>query len=141
MRLTDYTDYALRVLMYLGTHPGRIVTTREIATAHGISKNHLTKIVHQLGASGLIETCRGRTGGIRLARAPERISLGTVVRLTEPDFDMVECFSPRANTCTLSALCSLKRILAQATGDYLARLDRSTLASLLPPVCHELSRA
>lgn len=132
MRLTDYTDYALRVLMYVGAHPGRLVTIQEIADNHGISKNHLTKVVHRLGVAGLVTTMRGRTGGIRLARSPAMITLGSVVRLTEPDFIMVECFDEVSNTCTLSPVCVLKHALGRATSAYLQELDRMTLADVLP---------
>jgi Rrf2 family transcriptional regulator, nitric oxide-sensitive transcriptional repressor len=132
MRLTDYTDYALRVLMYLGALPGRLVTVQEIADNHGISKNHLTKVVHRLGQAGLVETVRGRTGGVRMARDPATITLGAVVRLTEPDFTMVECFDEARNTCSLSPTCVLKNALGRATGAYLHELDGMTLASVLP---------
>jgi Rrf2 family nitric oxide-sensitive transcriptional repressor len=132
MRLTDYTDYALRVLMYVGAHPGRLVTIQEIADNHGISKNHLTKVVHRLGVAGLVSTMRGRTGGIRLARSAALITLGSVVRLTEPDFIMVECFDEARNTCTLSPVCVLKHALGRATSAYLQELDRMTLADVLP---------
>ena len=132
MRLTDYTDYALRVLMYVGAHPGRLVTIQEIADNHGISKNHLTKVVHRLGVAGLVTTMRGRTGGIRLALAPSSITLGAVVRMTEPDFTMVECFDETRNTCTLSPTCVLKHALGRATSAYLQELDRMTLADVLP---------
>lgn len=132
MRLTDYTDYALRVLMYIGARPGRLVTIQEIADNHGISKNHLTKVVHRLGQAGLVTTMRGRTGGIRLARAPSSITLGAVVRMTEPDFTMVECFDETRNSCTLSPTCILKHALGRATSAYLQELDRMTLADVLP---------
>lgn len=132
MRLTDYTDYALRVLMYIGARPGRLVTIQEIADNHGISKNHLTKVVHRLGVAGLVTTMRGRTGGICLARAPSSITLGAVVRMTEPDFTMVECFDETRNTCTLSPTCVLKHALGRATSAYLQELDRMTLADVLP---------
>jgi Rrf2 family transcriptional regulator, nitric oxide-sensitive transcriptional repressor len=131
MRLTDYTDYALRVLMYLGMRPARLVTIQEIATAHGISKNHLTKVVHHLGVMELVETVRGRSGGIRLGRAPGEIVLGAVVRATEPDFTMVECFDMTQNRCSLSPVCALKNALAGATGAYLQTLDRMTLLDIL----------
>ncbi len=135
MRLTDYTDYALRVLMYVASQTGRLVTIQEIADNHGISKNHLTKIVHRLGLAGLVTTVRGRTGGIRLARDPDSITIGSVVRLTEPDFIMVECFDETRNTCSLSPICVLKNTLGRATGAYLQELDRVTLANVLfkPP--------
>ena len=132
MRLTDYTDYALRVLMYLGARPGRLVTIQEIADNHAISKNHLTKVVHRLGMAGLVVTMRGRTGGIRLARAPASITLGAVVRMTEPDFTMVECFDEAKNSCSLSPTCILKHALGRATSAYLQELDRMTLADVLP---------
>jgi Rrf2 family nitric oxide-sensitive transcriptional repressor len=132
MRLTDYTDYALRVLMYLGAHPGELVTTREVAEIHGISHNHLTKIVHQLGQSGILNTSRGRAGGIQLAAAPDKIMLGSVIRMTEPDFAMVECFNEGNSTCKLAPNCKLKCMLAEATRAYFERLDRVPLAALLP---------
>lgn len=132
MRLTDYTDYALRVLMYLGAQTGRLVTVQEIADNHGISKNHLTKVVHRLGQAGLVDTVRGRTGGVRLARDPATISLGEVVRLTEPDFTMVECFDEAKNTCSLSPTCVLKNALGRATGAYLHELDNIMLVHVLP---------
>jgi Rrf2 family nitric oxide-sensitive transcriptional repressor len=132
MKLTDYTDYALRVLMYIGAHPERLVTIQEIADNHGISKNHLTKVVHRLGVAGLVTTVRGRTGGIRLKRDPASIMIGTVVRLTEPDFMMVECFDEARNTCSLAPVCVLKHVLGRATSAYLQELDRVPLASVLP---------
>jgi Rrf2 family nitric oxide-sensitive transcriptional repressor len=132
MRLTDYTDYALRVLMYLGAQANRLVTIQEIADVHAISRNHLTKVVHHLGLAGLVETVRGRAGGIRLARDPAAISIGSVVRLTEPDFTMVECFDEKKNSCSLSPVCVLKNTLGRATSAYLQELDRTSLASVLP---------
>lgn len=134
MRLTDYTDYALRVLMYLGAHPGETVTTREIASAHGISRHHLTKIVHQLGQQGILTNSRGRCGGIALAMPPEDIMLGSVVRLTEPDFAMVECFSGADNQCMLAPRCRLRCVLHDATSAYLDTLDRTPLSAMLAPV-------
>lgn len=131
MRLTDYTDYALRLLMYLGVNPGRIITVREIAAEHGISHNHLTKIVHQLGVQGVLDTQRGRAGGVRLARPPEQIMLGAVIRITEPDFQMVVCFSDSASNCVLAGRCKLTCLLAEATGAFLARLDDVPLSALL----------
>ena len=91
MKLTDYTDYSLRTLMYLGFNRDRLVTIQDIADLHGISKNHLMKVVHQLGLSGMVETVRGRNGGIRLNKEPEDINIGEVVRNTETDFYMAEC--------------------------------------------------
>ncbi|MFD2367447.1 RrF2 family transcriptional regulator [Pseudoduganella sp. GCM10020061] len=133
MRLTDYTDYALRVLMYLGAHRGRLVTIQEIATMHGISRNHLSKVVHRLAVARLVATVRGRTGGLRLARDPGEITVGEVVRLTEPDFMMVECFDEARNQCSLSPTCILKRSLARATRAFLEELDALPLAAVLIP--------
>lgn len=147
MRLTDYTDYALRLLMHLGGHPGQILTVREIAAAHGISHNHLTKIVHQLGVLGILSTLRGRAGGIQLARPADQIMLGAVIRMTEPDFRMVECFSDTDSTCVLAGRCKLKGILADATAAFLQQLDLVPLSALLgsPPATpqaaiHNLTR-
>ena len=131
MRLTDYTDYALRLLMHLGGNPGKLITVREIADVHGISRNHLTKIAHQLGVLGVLRTLRGRAGGIQLARPPEQIMLGSVIRMTEPDFQMVECFSAAQSSCVLAGHCKLKGLLAEATDAFLTRLDHVPLSTLL----------
>jgi Rrf2 family nitric oxide-sensitive transcriptional repressor len=135
MRLTQWTDYTLRVLMYCAANQGREspVTITEIADSHAVSRSHLTKIVHQLGALGLLETTRGRGGGMRLSQAAEQINVGAVVRQTETDFAMVECFEPGTNQCCLSRNCRLKGVLHQATDAYLAVLDALTLADLVAP--------
>ena len=135
MRLTQWTDYTLRVLMYCAACQGREqpVTITEVAEAHGISRSHLTKIVQELAAQGLLETTRGRGGGMRLMKPAHQINLGEVVRGTETDFDMVECFNPDLNTCRLSGHCHLKGVLGRATQSYLAVLDGVTLADLVPP--------
>jgi Rrf2 family nitric oxide-sensitive transcriptional repressor len=131
MRLTEYTDYSLRTLMYLGVRRERLVTIQEIADAYGISKSHLMKVVHQLGLAGLVETVRGRSGGLRLGREPKNINIGAVVRGTEPDFAMVECFDRRSSTCVLTSSCELKDVLRRATRAYLDVLGESTLEDLL----------
>ena len=131
MRLTDYTDYSLRTLMYLGLNRDRLVRIQDIAEVYGISKNHLMKVVHQLGLAGLVETTRGRNGGLRLRKEPEDINLGAVVRGTEPDFTMVECFDRTTNACILAPNCELHNVLRQATAAYLQVLDGVTLAQLL----------
>jgi Rrf2 family nitric oxide-sensitive transcriptional repressor len=131
MRLTTMTDYSIRLLMYVAHHPDRLCTIAEIAGAYGISHAHLMKITHQLGVAGFIETVRGMGGGMRLARPPARINLGDVVRAVEPDFALVECFGA-ANRCTITAYCRLTGILSEALQDFLARLDRYTLADLAP---------
>ncbi len=135
MRLTQWTDYTLRVLMYCAASQDRAqpVTITEIAQAHGISRSHLTKIVQQLAASGLLDTMRGRGGGMRLMRPAAEINIGAVVRSTETDFDMVECFDAASNTCRMSEHCHMKGLLTRATQAYLAVLDAVTLADLVPP--------
>ncbi|BAK16780.1 predicted transcriptional regulator [Solibacillus silvestris StLB046] len=132
VRLTVYTDYSLRTLMYLGVR-GRenLVTIQEIADAYQISKNHLMKVTHDLGKIGYIETIRGRGGGIRLAVEPEQINIGEVVRKTEDDFHLVECFNPEGNLCKISPECRLKFALQEALKAYLAVLDTYTLADVL----------
>ncbi|ODU49410.1 MAG: BadM/Rrf2 family transcriptional regulator [Thiobacillus sp. SCN 63-374] len=130
MRLTVYTDYALRTLMYLASHRDRLVTISEIADVHGISKNHLMKVVYQLGLTGMVETVRGRNGGLRLNREPADINIGEVVRNTETDFNMAECFDPSGNQCLYSPACALKDVLQSATAAYLSKLDKVTLATL-----------
>jgi Rrf2 family nitric oxide-sensitive transcriptional repressor len=133
MRLTEHTDYALRVLMYLGANGGRLATTGEVAVLHGISHHHLTKIVNALGHAGFIETVRGRCGGIRLARAPADITVGAVVRHTEPDFHLVACLDGRARACPLAPRCVLKGALCRATACFLESLDGIRLSSLIVP--------
>ena len=130
MRLTTYTDYALRTLMYLAVHRTRLVTIQDIADVHGIAKNHLTKVVHQLGLLGYVESLRGRNGGLKLGMEPAQINLGDVVRSTEPDFFMAECFNPDKNRCIMSSTCILKDTLHTATQAYLAVLDGVTLENL-----------
>ncbi|MEP6964525.1 MAG: Rrf2 family transcriptional regulator [Polaromonas sp.] len=131
MRLTTYTDYALRTLMYLAAHRERLVTIQDIADVHGIAKNHLTKVVHQLGLLGYVESMRGRNGGLRLGMEPAGINIGEVVRSTEPDFYMAECFDPDKSRCIMSSACILKDTLHSATQAYLAVLNGVTLADLM----------
>lgn len=130
MRLTFYSDYSLRLLMYAAMRPGELVTIQEVADSYGISKNHLMKVAFELGRHGILETVRGRKGGLRLARKPNEIGLGEVVRLTEEDFNIVECFDPASNSCGIVRACRLKGVLAKALKAYLAVLDAYTLADL-----------
>jgi len=131
MQLTAYTDYALRVLIYLAVHEERWVTITEMAIVYGISKNHLMKIVHQLGQQGFIETLRGRHGGLRLAHPPDHLYLGEVVRQTEPHFHIVECFHSPTNRCPVTPGCRLASALGEARDAFLAVLDRYTLADII----------
>ncbi|AQQ54407.1 RrF2 family transcriptional regulator [Planococcus lenghuensis] len=132
MRLTMYTDFSLRVLLYIGTkEQEQLSTIQEISTSYNISKNHLMKVTHELGKEGFIETVRGRGGGIRLAKPPEEINIGAVVKKMEDDFHLVECFSAEGNTCPIAPVCGLKGVLAQALKAYLDVLSGYTLADLL----------
>ena len=132
MHLTTYTDYSLRVLMFLALHPGRTATVAEIAAAYGISAAHLNKVVQNLALAGEIETLRGRNGGIRLAKPLEAINLAAVVRRTEPDMDLAPCFAG-SGACVLGKCCLLQGALRRAGQAFLAELGRSTLADLIGP--------
>ena len=132
MRLTSFTDYSLRTLLYLAANRDRLVTIQDIADLHVISKNHLMKVVYQLGLSGMVETVRGRNGGLRLAKEPKDINIGALVRMTETDFFMAECFDRSGDTCPLTPDCKLKHTLNDATTAFLAVLDRQTLEDMLP---------
>lgn len=135
MRLTIFTDYTLRVLIYLGAHQreGRLATIGDIAAAYGISNNHLMKIVYHLAKQGYVETTRGKGGGMRLARAPERINIGEVVRGAEEDLALVECFQRGDPECPIAPVCALHGILGRALSAFLEVLDSQTLADLLAP--------
>ena len=134
MRLTKWTDYTLRVLMHCAATQRRALapTIGEIAERHGISRSHLMKIVMTLSALGWIESTRGRGGGIRLLKPADQITIGEVMRETETDFNMVECFDDELNTCHLNQICKLKEVLHEATERYLEVLDRVTIADMLP---------
>ena len=132
MQLTLYSDYSLRVLIYLGAKPeDATATITDIAEAFGISRNHLVKVVHNLSLLGYIVTMRGKGGGMRLSRAPEKINLGDVVRHTEGTFDIVECFNIASNTCPISAMCKLKGVINEAYRNFIGVLDSYTLADIL----------
>ncbi len=132
MKLTAFTDYTLRTLMYLAVNDGRSTTIADIANAYRISEAHLMKIVHQLGVAGDIETTRGRNGGVRLAQPAADINLGTVVRRTEADMGLAQCFGDPAS-CSISSACLLKDVLEEALSAFLTVLDRYTLADLITP--------
>ena len=137
MKLTSYTDYALRTLMFLALNRERLVTIQDIADAHRIAKNHLTKVVHQLGILGLVETVRGRNGGLRLGRDPSEINVGDVVRSTESDFFIAECFDAEKPGCIYSGSCALKGALGRASSAFLEVLDGVTLATLIIPTARK----
>jgi len=132
MRLTLFSDFSLRLLLYLATHPDRNVELSEVADAYGVSHHHLTKVVQKLVAEGIVASVRGRGGGLRLGRAPEAINVGALVRLTEPDLDLVECFDRATNTCPIDSACGLKHVLVDAQKAFLAALDAHTLADFVP---------
>ena len=126
MKLTRYTDYAMRVMIHLGTHDDRLVSIPEIARIYDLSHPNLMKVVQDLGHAGYVETVRGRHGGVRLARPADQINLGELVRHTEAGFDLVDC-----QGCLISPACGLPSILAEATRAFLGVLDRYTVADLL----------
>ena len=133
MRLAEYTDYTLRVLMYCAARPQQLVTIGELADHHRVSKNHLMKIVNDLARQGIVETTRGRGGGLRLMKDARQIRVGDVVRASETDFRLVECFDPETNQCTLSPSCRLKGLFNGALKAYFKALDGMTLAELAAP--------
>ena len=133
MRLTQLTDYAMRLLMCLAQHPDRLCTIAEVARHYGISEAHLVKVTHLLGRAGWIVTTRGNGGGIRLAREPKDIVIGEVVRSMEPDFFVVECFST-GNSCMLTGNCKLTGVMDGALRSFMQHLDQHTLADILPAV-------
>lgn len=126
MRLTRYTDYAMRVLLFLGSRPDRLCSIAEIARAYAISQNHLMKVVNDLVHAGYLQSVRGRSGGVRLARPPGEINIGALVRHTEDDFDLLGC-----GTCIIASACGLTCVLDEALQAFLAVLDRYSLADVL----------
>lgn len=132
MKLTSFTDYCLRVLMYLSLKERGFSTIAEIADRYDISRNHLVKVVHELGRLGYVETVRGRSGGVRLRITPREINLGTLVREAESEFSLVECFASGSD-CRLTPSCRLRGVFHEALDAFLWVLDRYTLADLLEP--------
>lgn len=132
MKLTHYSDYSLRVLIFLGVHPGRLSTISEISESYGISRNHVVKVVHHLGQLGYVNTMRGKHGGLRLAGEPANINLGKLIRETEASLQIVECFGDD-EACVLSPVCVLKKALGEALTAFIETLDKYTLADLIVP--------
>jgi Rrf2 family nitric oxide-sensitive transcriptional repressor len=132
MRLTVYTDYSLRMLIYLAVRQDGLATIGEVAERYGISQHHLTKVAHQLGLAGFITTVRGKGGGLRLARPAAEIRLGDVVRRTEPDMMLVPCFAASSGEpCHIGPACGLPPVLHEARAAFMAVLDRYTLADVV----------
>lgn len=132
MQLTLFSDYSLRILLYLTMHRGRRVPLPEISAAYGISQNHLVKVVQLLIEQGWVESVRGRGGGLSLAREPAEINVATVVRVTEPHMNLVECFDPETNTCPIDPACGLKKVLQRAQEAFVQELEKYTLAEFVP---------
>ncbi len=143
MELTKYTDYSLRILIYLALHTDHLVTIDEISKAYDISRHHVAKAVFNLAQLGVILTTRGRNGGMRLALPPEEINIGQLVRMTEPHMNLLECFDRSINTCPLIDACRLKSLIKQAKRAFLDVLDGHTLADMLgnraPRMAHLLA--
>lgn len=125
MKLTLFTDYSMRVLVYLATRPDRLCSIAEIARAYGISQNHLMKVANQLVRSGYVESVRGRFGGLRLAKPPEQVNVGELVRRTEDGFELLDC-----GNCLIAPACGMTGIVKEALNAFLTVLDRYTLADL-----------
>jgi Rrf2 family nitric oxide-sensitive transcriptional repressor len=130
MRLTHFSDYALRLMMYAAARRDELITIEEAAKLYGLSRAHLMKVANQLTRAGFLKATRGRGGGLSLARRPDRIRLGDVVRATEPDFALVECFES-GNQCLITPRCRLRGVLQEAIGNFMRTLDRYTLADLM----------
>jgi Rrf2 family nitric oxide-sensitive transcriptional repressor len=137
MRLTQFSDYALRTLLYLRVHGDRAVPLTEVAQSYGISYHHLVKVAALLNELELVTTVRGRAGGYRLAKAADEINLGWLIRKTEPDFHLVECFDRATDTCPITPVCRLRGILAEAMRSFLDVLDSYTLADFPATPAHE----
>lgn len=131
MRLTRFSDYALRTLLYLGVNDCRLVPLAEVARAYGISYNHLVKVGALLANLGVVEPVRGRGGGLRLAVQPGELNVGWLVRRTESDFHLVECFDADTDTCPITPACGLRHALLEAQQNFLETLDQYTLAHFL----------
>ena len=131
MRLNVQSDYALRLLMHLAVNTDNLCTIADTATRYGISKNHLMKVAHILGREGIIETVRGRSGGLRLKQTSSDIQVGDVVRLMEADLALVECFQGGKGQCLITPACKLKGVLRDAMDAFLDVLDQYTIKDLV----------
>ena len=130
MRLTNFSDYALRVLMYAALREDRLITIEETAQVYGVSRAHLMKVANQLARAGFLKAVRGRSGGLTLAKPAKSIRLGDVLRATEPDFALVECFT-EDNRCVITRRCRLRGVLHEALSAFTGTLDKYTLADLI----------
>lgn len=130
MRLTQFSDYSLRLLLYLAQHPDETCTIGDIAQWYGVSKPHLVKVAHNLVKLGYVHSTRGKGGGLRLAKPAASIEIAALIKRTEPDFHVVECFDKVRNTCRVTSSCRLKHVLRDATGAFFKSLAGHTLASI-----------
>jgi Rrf2 family nitric oxide-sensitive transcriptional repressor len=132
MQLTLHADFALRVLLYLGSQPaGHVATTKQISEVYGISQHHLVRVIQTLNDKGYVAVTAGRSGGVSLAREPQQIRLGEVVQNVETNLQLVECFDPKTNTCPIVAACELKPVLGEALSAFIEALNKYTLADVL----------
>jgi len=132
VHLTQFSDYSLRLVLYLAAHGDRLVSVQEVSQAYGVSHHHLVKVVQLLVDNKIVASTRGRGGGLRLNRPPGDINVGRLLRLTEPHFHLVECFDSKTNTCPIDRACGLKGVLHEAQQAFLRELDRHTLADFVP---------
>ena len=132
MRLNSFTDFSLRVLIYLGLSRDDLSTARQISEAYAISHNHLGKVVHQLTKLNVIESFKGKGGGIRLKKEPHEINIGTIIRRLECESPLVECFT-ETGSCVLNPACSLKKYLNEANNAFYSSLEKYTLADIIKP--------
>ena len=131
MQLTRFTDYSLRSLMYLASHPERLSSVKEISEHYGISRNHLVKVVHRLSQLGYIETLKGKCGGIKIANGTEKLRLGVLISELEPNMNLVECFDSKINTCRITEACQLKHYLFEAVRSFINTMNKYTLADTI----------
>ena len=132
MRLTRFSDYSLRLLLYLAVHRDRVVSVREVSRAYRVSPHIVVKAVQILVELGFVVSVRGRQGGLRLSKEPGEINVGAVIRATEPSWDLVECFNLATNTCPIEPACGLKGVLSKAQRAFLDVLSDHTLADFMP---------
>jgi Rrf2 family nitric oxide-sensitive transcriptional repressor len=132
MQLTYFSDYALRLVLYLAAHPERVVSIHEVSRAYAVSPHHMVKVARLLIERGIVAAVRGRRGGLQLKVPPDRLTVGALVRLTEPHFDIVECFDEEQNSCPIAPACGMKGVLRRARGAFLGVLDEHTIAEFLP---------
>ncbi|WP_120634656.1 Rrf2 family transcriptional regulator [Ruegeria sp. EL01] len=130
MKLTSYSNYALRSLQLAALKAPNRIRVDDVVRVHGLARPHIVKIVHELGRAGYLKTLRGRGGGFFLAKPPDEIVVGDVIRLTEGPLDVVECFNPEKNTCPLIGICKLSQAMQKATLAFMAVLDDLTLADI-----------